>query len=628
MRGPNDVYISFGTDLFSYLNLIDDKALNLANNVTINLGKHTLTAGVSFEKMQFANSFTSGAGPAYYRYNSLADFLSKSAPAVFAVAYDPTNPKGIKIPQAKFNQLGIYVQDIWNASEKFKLTYGLRIDQPFYPYTPPQNPALAALVFADENGGAEKFDVSKWPKSRMLFSPRVGFTYDPYGNRKLIIRGGTGLFTGRIPFIWLVNQVGDNGVVRSVYQASTAELASIRYNTDRTTYIPTNPPAVGTATFSNQNYSGVASDFKMPQVWRSNLAIDQKLATDLVLNIEGIFTKMVNNAYFRNANLGVQNGTLGGSADKRPYYNRRLNATADRMAILDNTNKGFSAVFTVGLQKNFSKGWEASVSYTNTIAYDVAIGTSDQSASSWQTNGIYGNPNQPELGYSNFAVPHRFVATASKRFDYWNNKMATTIGIFYSAQSQDRYHFRYGSDINGDGATNDNIYIPRNPSEIQFVEGFKVGSNTYTAAQQSAAFFQFIENNPYLRKRKGQYMERYGATLPWVHLLDLRVLQDFTVKAGNKKHTIQLSADVINFLNLLNSNWGHRYSYTFGSFADMGLLGTPTSGSSSNNTGNEAFNRNNPKYTFNPAGPAKAYQVNYSTSSTWGIQLGLRYIFN
>ncbi|HTH32528.1 MAG TPA: hypothetical protein VL946_14360, partial [Lacibacter sp.] len=180
----------------------------------------------------------------------------------------------------------------------------------------------------------------------------------------------------------------------------------------------------------------------------------------------------------------------------------------------------------------------------------------------------------------------------------------------------------------GDGNNNDNIYIPKDPSEIQFVEGFKVGSNTYTAAQQSAAFFQFIENNPYLRKHKGQYMDRYAASLPFLHSLDLRVLQDFSLKTGNKKHTIQVSADVINFLNLLNSNWGHRYSYTFGTFSDLGLLGVPTSGSSSNNTGNESFNRNTPKYTFNPAGPTKAYQPNYSTSSTWGIQLGLRYIFN
>ncbi len=625
MRGPNDVYISFGRELFSYLNLIDDNALNIANNITFTLGKHTVTGGVSYEKLQFGNSFTSAAGGAYYRYNSLADFLSNSSPAVFAVAYDPSNPKGIKVPEAKFNQLGVYVQDAWNLSEKLKITYGLRIDQPFYPYTPPQNPALAALTFSDQNRSPERFDVSKWPASKVLFSPRVGFSYDPYGNRKLIIRGGTGLFTGRIPFIWLVNQVGDNGIVRATYQASGAALAAIRYNTDRTTYIPTNPPAVGTSTASNQNYSGVDNDFKLPQVWRTNLAIDQKLTENLILNIEGIFTQMVNNAYFRNANLGTQNGTLGGAVNNRPFYNRRLEPNADRMAVLDNTSKGSSAVFTVGLQKNFAKGWEVAVSYTNTIALDVSAGTSDQSASAWQTNGTYSDPNNPELGYSGFSVPHRFIASFSKRFEYLNKNMATTISFFYSGQSQDRYHFRYGGDINGDGSTNDNIYIPKDPSEIQFVEGFRVGTIIHSAAAQSAAFFQFIENNPYLSKHKGQYMDRYAAVLPFLHTMDLRILQDFSIKAGNKKHTFQISADVINFLNLLNSDWGYRYSYTFGNFSDLGLLGLP---SSTNNTGAETFNRAVPKYTFNPYGPAKAYQPNFSTSSTWGIQLGLRYIFN
>ncbi|HLA53624.1 MAG TPA: hypothetical protein VK618_09980, partial [Flavitalea sp.] len=221
------------------------------------------------------------------------------------------------------------------------------------------------------------------------------------------------------------------------------------------------------------------------------------------------------------------------------------------------------------------------------------------------------------------------IANASYRFSYANQKLATTIGFFYAGQSQERYTFRYGADINGDGQSNDMIYIPASPSEIQFVEGFKVGSGanavTYTAQEQSTAFFNFITNDKYLNKHKGQYIEKYGATLPWIHSLDLRVMEDFIIMAGDKKHTIQLSLDAINFLNLLNSSWGYKYSYTFGTFQDMGILGTP---SSSNNAGSEAFDRQNPKYTFDPSGPKKAYQPNYSTTSTWGLQLGLRYIFN
>lgn len=632
MRDANNVYISFGTDLFSYKNSISDKAFNIADNVTLNLGKHTVTMGASYDNMQFANSFTSAGGPSYYRYNSLNDFLNNAAPAVFAVAYDPSNRLGIKVPEAKFAQLGIYLQDVWTPSEKFKLTYGLRVDKPFYPYTPPRNPALEAVQFKDPDGNAENFDVSKWPDAKMLFSPRVGFTYDPEGDKSIILRGGTGLFTGRIPFIWLVNQVGDNGVIRATYNATTA-LSTIRYSTDRTTYIPQNPDPVGTTIPSGRpSYSAVDKDFKMPQVWRTNLAVDKKFEGNYTLTFEGIYTKQVNNAYFRNANLGAVNGAIAGATDKRPFYNTRLNDNISQMIVLDNTSKGYSLALTAQLQKAFSNNWEAGIAYTYTLAEEVAIGSSDQSGSGFNTNNIIFNPNKPDQGPSNYAIPHRIIGNVSYRIEYAGKKMATTIGVFYSAQPQERYSYRYGGDINGDGQSNDMIYIPKDAADIQFVEGFKVTSgsttNVYTAQQQKDAFIAYIDNDQYLRKHKGQYIEKYGALLPWVHNLDMRVLQDFSFFTGTKKHTLQFSVDVLNLLNLINNDWGYRYQYTFGTFQDMGVLGTPTSGSSSNNTGNEAYNRANPKFTFDPNGPKKGYQPAYTTTSTWGIQLGLRYILN
>ncbi len=614
---PNNVYISFGTDLFSYKNYIVDKAFNAAENITFNLGKHSVTFGGSFDHMEFQNSFTSGSGGGYYRYASLQDFLDKKAPVVFAVSYDPNNPLSINVPSAKFNQLGIYLQDIWSVNNNFKLTYGLRVDKPSYPYKPQRNQALEALTFKDENGNDEKFDVSQFPKSKLLVSPRVGFTYDVEGNKSLIVRGGSGIFTGRIPFIWLVNQVGDNGVVRAQYMASASELASITYNTDRTTYIPKNPPAVGTTVPSGSSYSATVRDFKMPQVWRTNLAFDKKVSTNTVVSLEAIYTKMINNVYYRNANLGSQAGNLGGVADKRPIYNRRLNAGMDQMNVLDNINKGMSFALTPMIQKTFAKGWEASLAYTYTFAQDVAIGSSDQAGSGWTTNNIAGNPNQPELGYSNYSVPHRIVGSASYKFDYLNKKMATTIGMYYSGMSQDRYSYRYGGDINGDNNANDIIYIPKDASEIKFASSFTANGVTYTAQQQSDAFFAFVEKDKYLKNHKGQYMDRYGAALPWNHTVDLRVLQDFYLNMAGKKHTFQISADVTNLLNLLNNDWGYRYSYNFGGFQDQPLLGLAS-----------GFNRADPQYTFNPAGVTKVYQPDYSTRSTWGLVLGVRYIFN
>ena len=626
MKDPNNVYISFGTDLFSYLNFIKDKAYNISDNVTISLGKHEVTAGASYEYLAFENSFSSSGGPSYYRYNSLQDFLDNKNPSFFNVTYDPANRTNIAPAKAKFAQLGIYVQDQLSAGDKFKLTYGLRVDQPFYPYKASRNPALESVVFADPKGNPESFDVSKWPRSRLLISPRIGFTYDPEGDKSIIIRGGTGLFTGRIPFIWLVNQVGDNGVIRASYTASASELTAITYNPDRTAYIPQTPPPVGTSIPNGSSYSASARDFKMPQVFRTNLAADKKLSNTLTLTFEALYSKFINNVYFRNANLGAQNGTLGGSLTNKPYFNTRLNSNISQMIVMDNINKGGSLALTAALQKSFLKGWEGSIAYTYTYADEVAIGSSDQSGSGWTTNNITYNPNRPDLGYSNYSIPHRVVAAFYKRFSYWNKKMATTIGMIYSGSSQERYSFRYGADINGDGAsTNDVMYIPKDPSEITFVDGFKVGSKVYTAQQQSDAFFAFIENDKALKRFKGNYMPKYGALLPWVNSLDVKILQDFTVDIGSKKHTIQLSADILNLLNLLNRNWGYRYSYTFGTFQDMGILGIP---SGSNNTGNETFNRAAPKFTFNPDGPTKAYQPNYSLASTWSIQLGIRYTLN
>ncbi|OQP62353.1 hypothetical protein A3860_28755 [Niastella vici] len=622
MRDANNVYISFGTDLFSYMNEIKDKAINVADNVTYTMGKHTFTGGVSYDYMTFANSFTSAGGPSYYRFNSLSDFMANKAPSVFAVAYDPTNKLGIKVPEAKFAQLGVYLQDLYTVNNKLKVTVGLRVDKPFYPYDPPRNPALEQVTFKDPNGVDEQFDVSKWPDDKLLFSPRFGFSYDVQGNKSWVVRGGTGIFTGRIPFIWLVNQVGDDGVVRAIYQPTGADLAAIRYSTSRTTYLENyNPPAVGTSIPDQSSFSAAAREFKMPQVWRSNLAVDKRFASNYTATFEAIYTKMINNVYFRNDNLGPEVGKLGGVADNRPIFNNVKTARpvplVNQMIVMDNISKGYSLALTAQLQKSFSDKWEAGLAYTYTLAREVAIGSSDQSGSGFNTNNITFNPNKPDLGYSNYSIPHRIVANVSYRLEYLEKRMATTFSLFYAAQPQERYTFRYGGDINGDGQSNDVIYIPKDPSEISFVEGAVLGGKTYTAQQQSDAFFNFVNNDKYLKDHKGEYMKKYGATLPWNHTVDLRILQDFVYKSGTTKHTLQFSIDVINLLNLLNSQWGYRYSYTYGSFQDMGIIGVPST-----------FNQASPKFTFDPANPAKAYQPNYSTTSTWGIQLGLRYIFN
>jgi hypothetical protein len=621
MNGAN-VYTSFGTDLFSYENKIDDQAYNIADNVTLNLGAHIVTGGASYDYFKVANFFSDAGGPSYYRFASLQDFLDNKAPSFFALtySYDQKNPGDIPPAAATFGQIGLYAQDAWSVNNRFKLTYGLRVDKPLYNYDAPRNPALEALLFKDEEGKEESFDVSKWPKSRVLFSPRIGFSYDPEGDKNLIIRGGSGIFTGRIPFIWLTNQVADNGVLRSIFQVSSAaDLANYKFSPNRTDYLKNiTIPAPGTAIPSGRpSYSATSPDFKMPQVWRTNLAFDKKLATDYTFTLEAIFTKTINNVFFRNANLGIQNGMLNNVGDNRPAYNTRLNDNIALMTVLDNVNKGFSTSVTGQVQKSFTKNWEGFLAYTYTFAQDLNIGTSDRASSSWTTNPIIRTPNEPELGFSNFSIPHRIIANFSYKFEYLHKKLATTVGVYYSASSQERYHFRYGADVNGDAQSNDLLFVPANPSDINFAASYTPvsGGPSYTAQQQKDLFFAFIEKNSYLKKHKGQYVERYGALLPWVHSLDLRLLQDFSFNALDRKHTFQFTVDATNFLNMLNNSWGVRYRYNYSSFSDQPLLGLAS-----------GFNKSAPVYTFNPVS-TKVYDIDYSTNSTWGIQLGLRYIF-
>jgi hypothetical protein len=278
----NNAYIAFGSEIFSYLNDLENTTYNVANNFTLNLGKHSVVAGASFDYMTFANSFSNYGGNSYYRFASLDDFLNDRAPSLFAVTYSNTDRTAITPATAKFAQAGLYIQDEVAINDKFRLSVGLRADLPFYPEDPLTNPALKEVTFKDLDGNDFNIDLGKWPKSRLLISPRVGFSYDAEGDKSLVLRGGTGIFTGRIPFVWLVNQSSDNGVLNTLITIDKPEdLEEIRFDQDRTKYVPQTLPTPGTSIPSGFQTSVTAEDFRMPQVWRSNLAIDKRLSNNL-----------------------------------------------------------------------------------------------------------------------------------------------------------------------------------------------------------------------------------------------------------------------------------------------------------------------------------------------------------
>ncbi|MCH5598446.1 TonB-dependent receptor [Niabella ginsengisoli] len=619
MRDANNVLLSFGSELYSYQNYVKNNTVNIADNLTWNLGKHSFLAGASFDYMTFENSFANFGGQSYYRYASLQDFLDNNAPSVFAITYSNEDRTDVQAASANFAQLGFYLQDVFTVNDRLKLTYGARFDLPFYPGDKVSNDSLYAIPLHDPSGNEFRADVGVWPKARLLVSPRVGFTYTAGEDRSWIVRGGTGIFTGRIPFVWLVNQSSDNGVLntQATYTAPNANMNDYLFNPDRTAHAPaTLPPSVGI--IPGSYYSVTAPDFKIPQIWRSNLAVDKNLGNGFIATIEGLFSKTINGVYHYNANLGdVKGPRTGFGDDDRNTYNSSYSSKVGQVFVMDNTSKGSSFALTGQLAKRFSKNWQASVAYTYANAKDISPNNGDRSQSSWTQNPIISNPNDPEIGFSAYNVPHRVNAYASYRVEYANKNLATTVSLFYSGASQERYLYRYGGDVNSDGATNDLFFVPesRDGLEQQFTtltlrNAAGAVTATYTPIEQADAFWSFIENDKQLKNRKGEYVDRYDALLPWVNQLDFRLLQDIAPTIGNKKHTLQISVDIKNLLNMFNNGWGNRYTYNYGSFADQGILGVSSG-----------------KYTYNPSTAKPVYSKYYDFASTWNMQLGIRYIF-
>lgn len=629
MNGSS-VYMSFGTEPYTYKNFLENKTYNVSDNVTYNAGKHTITGGVSFDYMKFINSYGDISSSSYYRYKSISDFETGKAPTAFALTYGNVPGTDIIPSEATFAQFGVYAQDMFAVNDNLKITYGARLDLPYYPQSAAENPALKALTFKDQNYNDVNYDVSKWPKASALISPRVGFTYDVLKDKSFVVRGGTGVFTGRIPFVWLVNQVSDNGVLNTKQTVTdAATLANRTFNEDRNAYIPATIPPQGTTIPSGSKYSATDPSFKMPQIWRSSLAIDKQVYKTWGVTVEAIYSKTLNSPYTFNANAGLADKTKLAGADNRAYLSpANLNSNVTTMAVMTNSNKGYNFALTAQINKKLSDGFEGMVAYTYAIAKDVNSANSDVASSSINTNSIIQDPRIAQLGYSAYSMPHRVMANISYRIEYAKNMLATTVGLYYSGSAQDRYHYKYGFDINNDGSNgNDMLYIPKDASEITFVTNSIKRANgttdTYTPQQQSDAFFKFIENDKYLSKHKGEYVERYAGLLPWIHQLDFRLLQDFKVKVNNKTHGFQFSLDITNALNMLNKNWGYRYKYNIGTYSDMAILNNGYTGK--DGPVNPATMI--PQFKFDPT-ITKGYDVNYTSSSTWGMQIGLRYNFN
>ncbi len=624
-NGTGNNYMSAGYEPFSYNNDVVNNVYSITNNATWYKGKHTITAGGSYEYQRVGNMFMPGS-QSYYIFNSLNDFVTNQAPVYYAYTYSLVpGQKSIYSAELKIGQLGVYAQDDIAVNDNLKVTVGVRGDLPIYHSQPLENPRVTELKFPDQNGNLVSYNTGAFPKSRMLLSPRIGFRWDVNGDKDLIIRGGTGIFTGRIPFVWLTNVPTNTGMyqfganVTNATPAGASALQNYRFDPNPDAYASRFPSVAGTSVPSNI----VVTDpnFKFPQIFRTNIAFDKRIGDGWTWGMEAIFTKDINAVSMRNLNERPTNAQLTG-IDNRPRFNantnaeRRLYPNLTSAIALENTSKGGGFSLTAQLSKSFKNGFYGSLAYTYTTYVDVTSNPGSQASSVWNANPTTATQNALQLYSAAGVLPNRIVGTFSYRREYLKH-LATTISFFYEGASLGRFSYVVNGDLNFDGNnTTDLMYIPRDASEIVFVnQTASTGVTAATARQQSDAFFQFVENSPYLSKRRGQYAGRNEATLPWFDRVDFKILQDVFTNIGKQKNTIQVSLDILNFTNFLNSKWGVVKATTVRNPLIFDSL-DPVSGV--------------PRYRMtqiNGQLVTQPLQVVNTFASTWGMQFGVRYIF-
>jgi hypothetical protein len=607
-------YTTLGHEPFSIHNILDQDIWQFTNNFTWFRGKHSLTLGANFETFGFFNSFNifrhgvfflPGAIPIGSTFSSLNEFFQ---------ATDPSNPSQkdframigtgpFKGENIDVGQLGVYAQDEFLATDRLNLTAGLRVDFPMYFTDPVDNPFSRSLTALDENGQPETVDQSHLPGAKPLFSPRVGFNWNVTGDRRTQVRGGTGIFTGRVPFVWIGNVISNPGANPNLFptgpQIPTSEDATLAQSFDLNAMVP---------------------DFKWPQTWVSDIAIDQQLGGGFLGTLELLYGNDIKNVFVRNADLVAPVRTL---PDGRPFYggfgSNELNPDGGAgIYVIDNTSEGYNFNATAQLRKTFDFGLGATLAYSFTQAKNNLKSTEIASVL-WQNQPVQGNPNNPEVSYSEFGQRHRIVAGATYSKE-WSPSLRTQIGLFvevaegnrFAGAGGNRYSFIYSGDVNGDGTGgNDLIYIPRDQSEIQFVDCPTTCGSNITPQQQWDAFNAFIEQDPYLRSHRGEIAERFGAVNPWYTNVDLRILQDLAF--GNiTRHTFQLSVDVLNIGNLIDSDWGVRKVATASAASPLILTGFDGGGAP----------------VFNFTGPSETFIDDPSLLSRWRAQVGLRYFFD
>ena len=587
-------YMALGYELFTWNNAVHNTIGNVKDDITWYTGSHKVTAGISYEYQMADNQYMRN-GTGYYRYRSLDDFLNGATPEVVCLTY---GYDGEQYPAARvqFHKAGIYAQDEWNVNDRFKLTYGLRIDGLFFDNSDLMtNNAIMELSYYPKkyNYTEQHIDTGRWPNSSVTFSPRVGFSWDVFGDKSFKVRGGTGLFSGRLPLVFFTNMPTNGGMVqyqaqlnssKKVYDGKTGkpvkgfENYSGSYTTDASgnRYIDMGQFAGGLVTDANGKASiealynklvgmgypstvkpedgtvpsavnGVDPKFKMPQVWKSSLAFDFSFPTSFpfTFTAEGIFNKTINAVTISDwSMLPAEGFARFNGADNRPIYPSNFRTTT-KAFVLENTNQGYGWSASAQLNMQPIKSLSFMAAYTHVVSKEITGMPGSAAESAFTYVPTSAGPNYIQLHNSSYVTPDRVVASLTH-----HDKAGNHFSFIYEAwRGGYNYSYMMANDMNGDGYNYDALYIPTD-------EEVASGAFRFKTASDETRFMEFVHNDKYLSRHQGQYAEPYSVYNPWVHRVDLGYKHDFTVKCGKSTNTLQLSLDLKNVLNLFNSSWG------------------------------------------------------------------------
>ena len=614
-KGVSALYASFGLDPFTEGNLREVSTHIVTDEIGYTIGKNHLVAGLQFEHNLTTNGYLQG-GAGYYVYESWDDFKNNKKPLAFRIAHGNNDALSQAFPQFTYMQYSIYLQDEINFSERFKATVGLRFEVPVYPSISDNENKDFTQAFADYGG----YKTSDMPKARLSVAPRVGFNWDMTGERKYILRGGTGIFPGRLPFVWLVSVAGNSNCIQNgltLYKSEVGENKMPSFHTNVGDMLKD----VYGGTYQKQDLAAntqptiLDKKLKMPSTWKTSLALDLKLPGDVNLNIEGIYNKDINSVTVKKLGMVEKEGgiQLPGEPEARVYWNSQNIKNKEGKAInpylITNTDDvdGYYASISAQLSKTWGFGLSVMAAYTYSSAKNVIDGIGDQVTSAFSTNTFNKNgSNVPETGFASYVSPHRILLNVGYRLA--NKNGASNFGLYYEASqlgyigsySYSRYSYtmyvqsgKYQNAVTGDGGAVNLLYIPTR-SELDDMP--------FTSDENKEAFWNFIQKDSYLSEHIGEYSKRGGAVMPWYHTLNFRFSQDFYINVKGKRNTISLGLDVTNLANMLNRDWGNIKRMNSSSIL--------------------AWDGSN--YTFT----APKWSKYASTVSTWSAMFSIRYTFN